>query len=293
MSPSTQAPHWEWFMIGMYFFVGGTAAGAYFIGSLLEFFGAEKHREISKAAYAIAFPLALLCPILLIGDLGQPTRFVNLFLTVNWQSPVSFGSWALLIFGAMTFLSFVDTLIADGKLKFAPFSNLYNRIPRKVYAIVGSVAGFFIAGYTGVLLNITARPFWAAADPLLGALFIASGASAGAAAIALVLAWRKRARSEAAEQLERFDRIAMGLELLLIVGIVLIAGPFAAPILSGSNALLFWGGAVLLGVLVPLGLNWYAGRASASAGSLVTLAAILILVGSALLRISVVQAGNV
>lgn len=292
MSPDSQAPGWEWYYIAMYFFVGGTAAGAYFIGSLVELFGTEKHREISKVAYYIAFPLVLLCPIFLIGDLGQPTRFFNLFSIVNWQSPVSFGSWALLIFGAMAFLSFVDNLIADGKLKFAPFSNLYNRIPRKLYAIVGSAAGFFIAGYTGVLLSVTARPFWAATDPLLGSLFIASGASSGAAVIALVLALRRMASGESFEQLVDFDRIAMFLELFLIVGVVVIAGQFAAPIVSGAYALMFWGGAVLLGVLIPLGLNWYAGRARASASTLILLAAILVLIGSALLRISVVQAGN-
>ncbi|MBI3913630.1 MAG: polysulfide reductase NrfD [Chloroflexi bacterium] len=292
MSPESQAPGWEWYYIAMYFFVGGTAAGAYFIGSLLEFVGAEKHREISKVAYYVAFPLALLCPIFLIGDLGQPTRFFNLFTTVNWLSPVSFGSWALLIFGGMSFLSFVDNLIADGKLKFAPFSNLYNRIPRKLYAIVGSVAGFFIAGYTGVLLNLTARPFWAATDPLLGTLFIASGASSGAAAIALVMAIRKMASGEAFEQLENFDRLVMFLELLLIVGIVLVAGQFAAPLVSGAYALMFWGGAVLLGVLVPLGLNWYGSRSGMSASTLVLITAILVLLGGALLRISIVQAGN-
>lgn len=292
MSPDSQAPGWEWYYIAMYFFVGGTAAGAYFIGSLVELFGTEKHREISKVAYYIAFPLVLLCPIFLIGDLGQPTRFFNLFSIVNWQSPVSFGSWALLIFGAMAFLSFVDNLIADGKLKFAPFSNLYNRIPRRLYAIVGSAAGFFIAGYTGVLLSVTARPFWAATDPLLGSLFIASGASSGAAVIALVLALRRMASGESFEQLVDFDRIAMFLELFLIVGVVVIAGQFAAPIVSGAYALMFWGGAVLLGVLIPLGLNWYAGRARASASTLILLAAILVLIGSALLRISVVQAGN-
>lgn len=302
MSPESHAPGWEWYFIALYFFVGGTAAGAYFIGSMAEIFGTGKHRDISKIAYYIAFPLALLCPIFLIGDLGQQTRFTNLFFTsgtgsfgpyINWQSPVSFGSWALLIFGAMTFLSFLDNLVADGKLKFAPFANLYNRRPRKLYAIVGSAAGFFIAGYTGVLLNVTARPLWAATDPLLGSLFIASGASSGAAAIALVMAVRRMMSGEAFEQLEDFDRIAMVVELVLIVAAVVIAGQFAAPLLSGTYAVLFWGGTVVLGILVPLGLNWYVRKGSIpSRTNLVMLTAVLVLLGGALLRISLVQAGQ-
>ncbi len=304
MSPESQAPGWEWWFISLYFFVGGTAAGAYFIGSLVEIFGTEKHRDISKIAYYIAFPLALLCPIFLIGDLGQQTRFTNLFFSsgtgsfgpyINWQSPVSFGSWALLIFGGMSFLSFLDNLVQDGKLKFAPFANLYNRRPRKLYAIVGSAAGFVIAGYTGVLLNLTARPLWAATDPLLGSLFIASGASSGAAAIALVMALRKMMSGDAFEQLENFDRLAMIVELVLIVAAVVIAGQFAKPLLEGTYALLFWGGTVVLGILVPFALNWYASRqgsAMSRSSSLVTLTALLILLGGALLRITLVQAGQ-
>lgn len=297
MSIESQAPGWEWYFVALYFFVGGTAAGAYFIGSLVELFGAQKYREISKTAYYIAFPLALLCPIFLIGDLGQPGKFTYLFfspggaLYVNWNSPVSVGSWALLLFGAMAFLSFLDNLVQDGKLKFAPLANLYNRRPREVYAVVGSIAGLFIAGYTGVLLNLTARPLWAATDPLLGALFIASGASSGAAAIGLVMGVRKMLKGDTYERLEYFDRIAMAMELVLIVAAVVIAGNSAKPLMSGTYAALFWGGAVLLGIVVPFALNWNASR-QGKAGNRVTLTALLVLLGSALLRISLVQAGQ-
>jgi formate-dependent nitrite reductase membrane component NrfD len=301
MSPESQAPGWEWYYIALYFFVGGTAAGAYFIGSLIELFGAEKYRSISKVAFYIAFPLALLCPILLTLDLGQQGRFTNLFFSpsaggfyINWQSPVSFGSWALLVFGAMSFLSFLDNLIQDGKIRFAPFASLYNRRPRELYAIVGSIAGFFIAGYTGVILNLTARPLWAATDPLLGALFIASGASSGAAAIALVMGLRKMLSGDTYERLEYFDRLTMILELVLIAAAILVAGRFAAPLMSGTYAFMFWGGTVLLGILVPLVLNFSASRSGmARSESMVMLTALLVLLGGAFLRISLVQAGQV
>lgn len=300
MSPSTQAPGWEWWYVAMYFFIGGTSAGAYFIGSLVELFGQEKHREISKVAYYIAFPLILITPILLIADLGRPERFWHLFFYVNGgipyinlSSPLSVGSWALLVFGAMSFLSFLDNLVQDGYLKFAPFANLYNRLPRKLYAIVGSLAGFFVAGYTGVLLNITARPLWAATDPLLGMLFIVSGGSSGAAAIALVLTARRIVCGDACEHLEVFDRIALAAELVLIIAAVVIAGQFAAPLFVGANALLFWGGTVVLGILIPLALGWYTTRSGSRAVGLVTLTALLVLLGGALLRISLVTAGQV
>ena len=301
MSLESQSPGWEWWFVAMYFFVGGTAAGAYFIASLVEFFGPERYREISKTGYYIAFPLVLITPILLIADLGRPERFWHLFFYanggipyINLQSALSVGSWALLVFGAMSFLSFVDNLIQDGRLKFAPFSNLYNRRPRKLYALIGSLAGFFIAGYTGVLLNTTARPFWAATDPLLGVLFIVSGASTGAAAIALVMAARRVMSTEALERLESFDRFAMIVELVLIAALVVIAGQFAAPLFGATFVLLFWGGTVLLGILIPFALSWYASRGDlAGRSTVVMLAAVLILLGGALLRIMLVSAGQV
>jgi formate-dependent nitrite reductase membrane component NrfD len=49
---------------------------------------------------------------------------------------------------------------------------------------------------------------------------------------------------------------------------------------------------VVLGILIPLGLNWYTRRHEAATNSLVMLTAMLVLFGGALLRISLVQAGQ-
>lgn len=294
----SQAPHWEWYYVALYFFIGGTAAGAYFIGSMAELFGGERHREISRTASRITLPLLLVIPVLLIADLGRPERFWHLFLYrnggvpyVNLQSPLSVGSWALMAFGGFALLSFLDNLVSEGRIRSAPFSRLYNRIPRRIYALSGSVAGIFIAGYTGVLLNVTARPLWAATSPLLGALFIASGVSSGAAAIAIFMLWRKVKSGDTLDQLGFFDRVVMVIELVLIAAVFIAAGQFAAPLLGGMYGVMFWGGTVVLGILVPLGLYWYALR-SGTANRLLLPTAILVLIGGALLRISLLQAGQ-
>lgn len=300
MNTGALPPEWGWYFIAMYFFIGGVSAGAYFIGSLVELFGGEKHRELSRIAYYIAFPLIMITPILLIADLGRPLRFWHLFFYIkdgtpfiNLQSPLSVGSWTLMVFGLFSLLSFLDNLVAEGRFKSAPFAHMYNRFPRKIYALIGSAAGFFVAGYTGVLLNITARPLWASTDPLLGALFIASGASTGAAAIALVMVWRKVAEGHDFRQLENFDRSAMIIELILIAAAVVVAGRFAGPLMKGLYAVMFWGGTVVLGILVPLGLNHYAGRPGESDSRLIVWASVLVLLGGALLRISLIQAGQI
>jgi formate-dependent nitrite reductase membrane component NrfD len=294
ISPETQAPHWEWYYIAMYFYIGGISAGAYLIGSMLELLKIDRFRAISKTAYYIAFPLILVTPLLLIADLGSPFRFWRLFSYMNTTSPLSVGTWALLIYGGMSFLSFLNVLVEDGRLKspgLMKIHTVFNRLPHKVYAAAGSFFGFFVAGYTGVLVNTTARPLWAATDPLIGPVFIASAASTGAAAIILFMARQKIGTGETLGQLEAFDRMAMILELAIIAAMIVIAGRYAAPILTGFYGFLFLGGTVLLGILVPLWIGWK-GKLPAAVTNPVTFSAVLVLFGGLMLRISLVQAGQ-
>jgi formate-dependent nitrite reductase membrane component NrfD len=302
ISPETQAPHWEWYYIAMYFYIGGVSAGAYFIGSLLELLGKEKLREVSKTAYYLAFPLILVTPVLLIADLGSPFRFWHLFFYtksglpyMNLTSPLSVGTWALLVYSGMAFLSFVNVLAVDERLTspgLKKFHTVFSRIPHKVYAVVGAFFGFFVACYTGVLVNTTARPLWEATDPLMGPIFVASAASTGAAAIALYMARQKVGTSEMFGHLEGFDRVAMLIEIALIVIMLIVAGRYAAPILTGFYGVLFLGGTVLLGILVPLWINWRGRELVAAKTDPVMLSAILVLFGGLILRISLVQAGQ-
>jgi protein NrfD len=296
----THIPQWEWYNIAMYFYLGGVSAGAYFIASLIELVGSKKYQDISRIGYGVAFWTILATPILLTADLGRPERFWHLFIYIkdgvpyiNWQSPMSVGSWALLAYGGFATLSYFDILVCDGRLKWAPFAKFYNRVPCRVYAAIGSAMGFFVAGYTGVLLNISARPLWEATSPFLGALFLVSGGSTGAAAIGLIMASKNMLKSGTFVQLERFDKISMSMELLLIVAMIAVAGQYAAPLLKGMYAIMFWGGTVLLGILIPFVLYWYAARPGVNRSRVVVLTAVLVLIGGAFLRIALVQAGQI
>ena len=55
----------------------------------------------------------------------------------------------------------------------------------KVIAVIGGLVGFYVAGYTGVLLAVTNRPIWSD-TPLLGMLFVVSAASISAALMILL-----------------------------------------------------------------------------------------------------------
>src|SRR5262245_30010935 len=67
-------PQWGVWII-LYFYLGGIAAGSYFVAVLIEWFGSEEDRDLARIAYRIAFPLIALCALLLIIDLDRPERF--------------------------------------------------------------------------------------------------------------------------------------------------------------------------------------------------------------------------
>ena len=86
---------------------------------------------------------------------------------------MSVGAWALLVFGFFVFVSFVDAWLSRG----GPFIPLFIN---RVFNVLGSLVGLFVASYTGVLLSVSNQPVWSDTWAL-GGLFLASGLSGAAA----------------------------------------------------------------------------------------------------------------
>jgi formate-dependent nitrite reductase membrane component NrfD len=192
----------------------------------------------------------------------------------KFWDPMSLGAWMLGVFGAFSFVSSVLSFSA---------SPAAARLRRRV-SLIGTIAGFFLASYTGVLLSATALPFWSDAR-LMGALFLASGASTGMAAVSLLLFLTGEAGGEGFRKVKRADRYAMIFELLMLAAFLGLLGTAAAPIVTGHFAPLFWGGLVAAGLLLPLVLDMVGARMKA----LSALAAVLVLVGGFLLRYVIVM----
>lgn len=291
-------PQWEWWIV-FYFFFGGIAGGAYFTSTMIELVGGPEDRPVARMGYYIAFPLAAICGILLILDLGRPERFWHMVVYSKtllpwpkWDSPMSVGAFALLFFSFFAFLSFVDALIETGRLPWAPLREKYSGTPRLIYSVIGALFGFFLASYTGILLATTHLPAWAN-NPLLGALFLASGASTGMAAIALGLIISRGDVGAAWAKLKRADNVAMIIEIFMLIAFVALLGAAATYLLTGLAGLLLIGGTLILGLIVPLALQFRAGFWGAK-GSLNTtmIVAILILVGGFIMRTVIVLGGQ-
>src|SRR5256885_5994578 len=164
----TAAPHWRWLIVA-YFFLGGLAGGSYFLATVMDFFGKREDRPLVRLAYLIAFPAVCVCGLLLTADLGRPERFWHMLVQaqtfrpmVKAYSPMSIGSWALLLFSGCAFLSFVAVLAERGWLPWPPLRRLSPPAPLgRLVTAVGALLGLYLAGYTGVLLAVTNRPIWA------------------------------------------------------------------------------------------------------------------------------------
>jgi formate-dependent nitrite reductase membrane component NrfD len=284
----TKPPHWEWLIV-LYFFLGGIAGGSYFLAALLDLWGEAEDRPVARLGYYVAFVGIVLSGLLLIVDLNRPERFWHMLIMsergwpmFKYWSPMSVGSWAVLLFGGFAFASSLGALEEEGRVQWRLLSVLRGRVLHLLLAVLGGLCGFFVAGYTGVLLSVTNRPIWADTN-LLGILLLLSGASTAAAALILLSRWRGTGPT-ALHWLSWLDSRALVLELVALIALVVSLGSVARVWLSAWGVLLGLG-VVLTGILLPLVLHIrprLLGNLSMPAG------AVLVLLGGFLLRVVVV-----
>jgi formate-dependent nitrite reductase membrane component NrfD len=284
-----QSPHWP-VLIDIYFFLGGLAGGAFVFATAAQLLGPRRYRDVVRAGYYVALAALLPCPLILIVDLGVPSRFLNMLARFNTESPMSMGAWALLGFSACAFLAALFTLLEDlGRGR-----DLITA--KRLVGVLGSAFGFFLAAYPGVLLGASARPLWTEGHAL-GALFLAVGASTGAAAIALILMVVGRAADQVAS-VRVMTLVALVIQLVALVvfvGSVGSSGSVASTaalraLTSGRFAALFWGGAIVLGSVIPLVLGVLALRRRSF--GLTAVASVLVLVGGFLVKYVIMAAGQ-
>jgi formate-dependent nitrite reductase membrane component NrfD len=292
LNPYVADPGWHDYIV-WYFFLGGIAAGAYVMAALADLFGTAADRRAVRPAYYLAFPLVNVCGLLLVVDLNRPERFWHMLVqsrtgwpSFKWWSPISVGSWGLSLFGAFSLASFLGVLAEDGRLGLRRFSGLAARLRTgrtgRLFALGGALSAFFLGSYTGVLLGASNQPVWADTT-WIGALFLASAASTGVAAMILAdrLVFRDVGHA-AIENLERLDAFAIALELALLA---ILAGSLGglAPAAFGR-----WPGWLVPAVVVPFGLLLPLLVRRLPARGANALAALLVLAGGFLLRFAFV-----
>lgn len=274
-------PEWGGWIIA-YFYLGGIAAGSYFLAVLIEWFGTDEDQPLTRIGYLVAFPLLVLCAMLLVIDLDRPERFWHMlfksevtkeafaegfpFSAAGWRlawqapaikywSPMSIGSWVLSLLSACAFVSFLAAL---GPQRW-PARLLRKRWLRVPLQVVGCAAGFFIASYTGALLSATNQPLWSDTT-WLAPLFLASATSTSLAVLTLLAWWKGVGTAAAQGRLRGAEPLALSLEFVLLAAFLISLGANLVPVLQTvrGNILVF--GMLLFGILVPLFLRGRVGE---------------------------------
>jgi formate-dependent nitrite reductase membrane component NrfD len=283
-------PHWKWEIV-LYFFLGGVASGAYTIATIAEVVGNRRHRDIVRAGRYVALPCLIASPILLIKDLGKPTRFFNMLRVFKIKSPMSMGTWGLISFSGFAGLSAIAELADQGVARGTILSSLALLLPRRLIGRAGSFFALFVGGYTGVLLSATTVPLWSKNKYLIGPTFISGAVSTGAAAIDLALTMTGKDNDETMSALEETEAVALATEIAMLAAQAATSGKLVDPLLKGKYRTLFIPG-VGLGIVVPFlaQLNGVLRGHRTHGGRVLT--SILVLLGGLAIRWSLVYAGK-
>ena len=326
IDPTLHAWSWE---IPLYLFVGGIVAGMMVLGGLAMLRlarGEDSRGYFSMQTPLLGFMLMNFGMLALLLDLTHRLYVWRIYTTFQYESPMAWGSWVLLIVYGVLLVSALIRLpdawpwLGRTVPLLQRLSDAITGTPKwlRVLGWTNLLLGVTLGIYTGILLNtMVARPLWNSA--ILGPLFLISGLSAGAAVmhIAARLLQGRRApqgmvggafsamlqpmgpqhpERHTADALIRYDQIFLVTELLFIALFIINLHTSSAShaaaaqlIMSGPYALPFWAGVVGVGVLLPLA--WQALELSHKVAHTVV-PAVLVLAGGFILRWVMVNAGQ-
>ncbi len=293
---------WGW-EVPIYLDLGGLTAGIMFFAALMILL-----RKQSETPF-VSHKSMLLAPVVL--SVGMATLFLDLeykyhvfrfYTSFQPTSPMSWGSWLLMIVYPLSFLFILATL-RSGYPAIAGFVDRFS-LGRRVtdvserflnpVAALSALAAIGLGAYTGILLSsLTARPFWNTG--VLAPLFLVSGLSTGAA-VAVMGGHLVSGRGKETQLFVKFNMALIALECLLVAFWVInlrtsssAHQEAARHVVGGEYTRDFWLYFVGLGLVAPLlayGLNLRAQRIWPY------LAPLLVLYGGFMLRHVTVEVGQ-
>ncbi len=282
--PQVKAAPFNNWVVGGYIFLAGLSGASALIAALAEqSLGGQARDAVRRGRY-----LSLLAPTigsgLLIYDLHTPHRFYNMLRIAKSTSPMSIGTWNLVSFSALAFSAALAQVLSD----VFPRAG-WLRASAAAVQLPTAVAGAGLSTYTAALLAATSTPTWAAAPRALAIRFGASSIASSAAALSLT---------------EQSPRVRRKLDLFAFAGLAVeLAATVAerrthhrkgvAAAAESRWATMEKVGATGLGTLLPLGLYAASLAMSQQRGRTAsTFAALAVLTGSALLRVSTMAIGD-
>lgn len=196
-------------LVGGYIFLAGLAGGGQLLAGLLDLVRSGE----AQSAVRRGRLMALLAPTLgaagLICDLHTPHRFYNMLRVFKRTSPMSLGSWTLVLFSGTSMLTAAADMLAER----LPAAAGWLRRLGRVAQIPAAAAGGELGTYTAALLSATSTPLWASSPQGLAVRFGASSIASAAAALGL-----GEGRSRLGRDLDALAVAALAVELAATVG---------------------------------------------------------------------------
>ncbi len=284
--PILKRPFWKW-EIALYFFFEGVSAGSFILCTVAGLKDKDRLASLIRGGRFLSFGTMVLCPPLLIVDLGRPERFHHMLRIWKKTSPMNHGAWALSGYGMVSSLLAL-LAVPQSALPFGWGAGLLGALqrwmPARWIGVLGLPFAWTMVSYPGVLLETTANPVWSRSH-FLGPLFAASSMSSGSAALTLLSYGSSDHGLHKA--LGTFEDVATVAEAAAVGLYLGTAKRAARPLWKGKQRLLFWAGAVGLGILAPVIL-----RRSRSKVVREAVAPLLTIAGSLALKWSVTYAGQ-
>ncbi|HEY40328.1 MAG TPA: polysulfide reductase NrfD [Dehalococcoidia bacterium] len=307
-------------LIWIYLWLAGMAGGAFLAAKAVGRFSGSKDDSLLRLATWLGLPLAILGVLLLIFELGTPLWFWHLFTQFDFTSPMSMGTWILIVWVILG-VTMLATWWLEGKVSQEAAASLASL--RKLISRINIFFSAALIAYTGVLLAVSSQSLWAGTI-LLPALFVVSAVSTGVAALVLAaLGLNAIADSGMAEiklainqifgstewktpkemivRLAEADAAVIVLEIAVMIGYVIwlatsTAGSDALGVITtGSMAAPFWVGVVLLALLIPFGLDLtIRNKAAEAKGVMMTIvtSSLCVIVGGLILRWVITSGGQ-
>jgi formate-dependent nitrite reductase membrane component NrfD len=259
--------------------------------------GREKEMPTAvKWATFIVPPALVLGLMALFFDLKHQLFFWQLYTTVRFESPMSWGAWVLMFITPLSMVwaaSYIKEAIPTWEWRFKILEQFEALVVkyRKALAWAMLALAVILGIYTGILLSaFNARPLWNTS--LLGPLFLVSGMSTGAA----VIMWMSKNKIER-KIMSMIDLVLIIVELFFIIHLFMgflastaVQIEAAELFLGGQFTVSFWVFVVILGLIFPAILEILKLRGYKIP---VAVPALLILFGGLVFRFIMVEAGQI
>ena len=279
--------------IALYFYFTGLSAGTFVISSMATVMGMEKYKPLAKYGALLAFVLLLVAPVLLIVDLGQPLRFWHLMVPTYWHvtSVIAWGSILLTLYPILCLIYAYYLWIRPHEQKTI-----------KILGTIGVPLAISVHAYTGFIFGVVkSRAFWYTA--LQPAYFLASAFVSGFGLMMIVALLLNKYGSEETKKglpttliydMGRILSYILAVDFFFVLCQIIITlhgnlESVAAAKFALHDPIYVWG-EIMMGLIVPYIILVF--PKTKRNISWVTTAAVLVLIGVAFVRWSIVHIGQ-